>query len=661
MRHLYMATAPSFEAILLEAHQSFGLNNMQSKAKTSFKNLEKSINYQISKTEELLDDIFTALELDDEAKDSFRFNLLNWASFHKELELHLWTFNAEPHQVMWYLLAYSYIPGLARLTAHWKIDAHSTPDIQGSINWYFPQPHIINDKETLVLPVAQVIEWLLDLINLPMDKVKEGLHYKKLDPESIERVLYNWKNKGTLPRLDNIEKYFNEDIKLQFKGVFELKTDDCLETQYQDAMKFLKEEKKLNEEGIRDKLAMARIRLDAIFANTATEAEKQLFIDHVVQRYSPPSLKTIRQQLLLTRAAQDAYQRLLKFLCPSVFPTEADPTKNKLLQLIYIYQRVYDLTIEAWNQCRNEGEAAENQWFEEQFHIIEKMTLFASIMPTLRNNKANTSILASYLSKIFENLEKGAELEDHMPCREEDGLKITLIHEKRLTDFYFDSEENKKLTNHLKIGNSPWRKLQEIDDFQLLYQVQQQNKFSPKINELIEKRLAETATEPEHELYVIMIKLYRFLNEHENRNKNTKHEVAKLLEIAKKNPKFYLWEAIFLRNEAKHLLFCNNFKEAERLFRSALNACSIRNYGTLRGEIARDAFAVAVSNQRLIPENHEKYYRNLINFIGARGEVLSMEDTAVEMSKHFWNVLYKPYPGESKIKPTYLHQIDIKK
>ena len=358
---------------------------------------------------------------------------------------------------------------------------------------------------------------------------------------------------------------------------------------------------------------------------------------------------------------QDAYQRLLKFLCPSVLPTEADPTKNKLLQLIYLYQRVYDVSIEAWNQCRYEGEAAENQWFEEQFNLIDRKTLLASIMPSHHSYEGSTSILASYLSKIFENLEKGAELEDHMPCREEDILKITLIHEKRFKDFYFESDESKKLTNHLKMGNSPWRKLQEIDNFQLLYQVRRQNNFSPKINELIDKRLAEIANEPEHELYVIMIKSHQFLNEHKNRDKNTKHEVAKLLEVAKKNPKFYLWEAVFLRNEAKHQLFCNNFEEAERLFRDALNACSIRNYGTLRGEIARDAFALAVSNQRLIPENHEIYYRNLINFIEVKGEPPNIEETAVEMSEHFWNVLYKPYPSEVTIKPMLLKPIDIQK
>lgn len=655
-----MAIVPSFEKILLEAHQSFGLNAMQSRDKDGFKNFEKSFKKHTDISKELLDDIFTALELNEEAKAHFSLNLMNWAGFHKELELHLWTFDAEPRQIVWYMLAYSYIPGLARLAAHWKIDPRANADIQGSMNWYFPQPRMIKGEEKLISSVSQVIEWLLDLLHNPMDKIKEDLFYKKLDPESIERTLYNWKNKGALPHIDTIEKYFHEDVKLNFNGTFELNATDSLEDQYQSAMDFLTKTKKLDEESIRDNLPMARIRLDAIFSNIATEVEKQLLINHVVMRYAQPTLRTIRQQLLLTRASQDAYQRLLKFLCPDVSPTESDPEKNKLLQLIVIYQRIYDLTIEAWNQCGDNGEAAENHWFEEQFDLIEKKTLYSSIMPSHRNHKGSTAILAEYLSKIFEKLETNAELEHHIPYSEESRLAITLSHEKRLRDFYLDSDANKKLTTILKVGNSPWRKLQGIDDFQLLVEVYHQNDFFPIMNESIEKRLTEIATKPEHELYIIMAKLHQILNEHKNRNKNTKHEVINLLDTAKKNQKFYLWEAVFLRNEAKHYLFCNNVEESEKLFRQALEACRVRNYGTLRGEIARDAFAVAVSNQRLIPENHEKYYRNLINFIEVKGEVPSMEDTAIEMSDHFWNVLYKPYPSESKITPIHLKQVDRK-
>jgi hypothetical protein len=655
-----MATVPSFEEILLEAHQSFGLNSMQSKDKDGFKNFEKLLKKHIDTSKQILDDIFTALDLDEEAKGNFSLNLMNWAGFHKELELHLWTFDAEPRQIVWYMLAYSYIPGLARLAAHWKIDSRATADIQGSMNWYFPQPRTIKDKTMLVLPVSQVMEWLLDLLNLPMDEIKKNLYYKNLDADDIERTLYNWKNKGTLPRIDNIEKYFHEDIKLIFNGIFKLKKTDSLEDQYQSAMDFLTKTKKLDKEGIRDNLPMARIRLDAIFSNTATEAEKKSFIDNVVQRYAQPTLRTIRQQLLLTRASQDAYQRLLKFLCPDVSLTEADPEKNKLLQLVGVYQRVYDLTIEAWNQCRDDGEAAENHWFEEQFHPIEKMTLYSSIMPSLRDHAGSTAILADYLSKIFKKLETNAELEHHIPYSEESRLPITLTHEKRFRDFYIDSDANKKLTTTLKIGNSPWRKLQDVHDFQLLFEVSQKNNFPSNTNEAIEKRLIEIATKPEYTLYIIMGKLHQILNEQKNRNKNTKNEVANLLETAKKNPQFYLWEAVFLRNEAKHHLFCNHFEEAEKLFRHALEACRVRNYGKLRGEIARDAFAVAVSNQRLIPENHEKYYRNLINFLDIKGEVPNMEDTAIEMSQHFWSVLYKPYPSEPRIIPTYLQQVDRK-
>lgn len=77
-----------------------------------------------------------------------------------------------------------------------------------------------------------------------------------------------------------------------------------------------------------------------------------------------------------------------------------------------------------------------------------------------------------------------------------------------------------------------------------------------------------------------------------------------MLDEAEASEGYALWKAAILQYKAKHLLACNDFEGAGKLFREALEAGLARNYGRLRGEVARDCLATAVANQRLIPESH---------------------------------------------------------
>ena len=105
------------------------------------------------------------------------------------------------------------------------------------------------------------------------------------------------------------------------------------------------------------------------------------------------------------------------------------------------------------------------------------------------------------------------------------------------------------------------------------------------------------------------------------------------------------WKAPFLRFKAKHVLFENRLDDAEKLFKSALAACSERAFGGLRGEIARDGFAVSITRSALNRKNHEPYYRNMIHFMEFENGVPSFEDAATEVEEFFWETLYHPYPG----------------
>lgn len=127
------------------------------------------------------------------------------------------------------------------------------------------------------------------------------------------------------------------------------------------------------------------------------------------------------------------------------------------------------------------------------------------------------------------------------------------------------------------------------------------------------QRLRDPASTPAQTVQVIFLELDSHLNgERKHRSKDTQAKVQSLLEEAEACEGYPLWKAAILQCKAKHLLARNNFEGAGKIFREALEAGLERNYGPLRGEVARDCFALAVANGKLIANNHEKYYREML-------------------------------------------------
>lgn len=68
---------------------------------------------------------------------------------------------------------------------------------------------------------------------------------------------------------------------------------------------------------------------------------------------------------------------------------------------------------------------------------------------------------------------------------------------------------------------------------------------------------------------------------------------------------------------------------------------------------------MAVANQRLIPENHEKYYREMLTGGAIQdGDVPNIEDTARWASDYFWATLYTPYADVERIAPLMRERVE---
>ncbi|TNF20027.1 MAG: ankyrin repeat domain-containing protein [Vibrionaceae bacterium] len=651
-----MSTLPLPESILLEIHQSLGGQNYQTAKKTKFTTGQSSLSAHNAMGEEILHAIFDMLDMDPRARIKALDNFMEFANAFKELELNTWTFAADQRQIVWMLLGHFYVPGLARHVGFWSLEQELDKGMPGGRFWYLPEPYEADGRSSLQLPVTQVVDWLLDLLGMPLEtfadqrsESTDGGH------DGLRRSLYNWRN-GTTIRPDTIQKYFAEETVLDFKGTFSIDSNRTLAEQFSCAQDFIKC-KNLTADKLRIEIPMTQAgRLEAILNGSAEEDEQVVFIQCLADRYAAPSLRTIRQRLLLARMMQDGYLRLLKFLCPGVDPQCADARKNKLLQLFAIYKLVYNGTVDAWRNCRNQGEAAENVWFENSLPEWDKYGLFLSILPS-RPQTANLE-LAQLLTRRFYDEQSGAELEDLIGLDLQSATAIIKRNAERSTALADELNSALHLAERIK-KSSPWRALQGEHRYWVISQVVQDTSLSERAKKAAIQRLRELAATPAETAQAILPELSSYLNgERKHRPKDTRDRVQALLDEAEASDGYELWKAAILQYKAKHLLACNDFDGASKLFREALEAGRERNCGMLLGEVARDCLAVALANHKLIINNHEKYYRDMLadGMMAECKEIPPIEDTARWACSYFWDDLYKPYPGVPAKKP---HSVEV--
>ena len=645
-----MTTLPSTEAILLEVLQSLGGISFQTNKKQKFVTGEGSLEKHFEMAREVVKAIFDALELDDAARASAGRNFQVFADAYKALELETWTFDADERQVLWILLGYFYIPGLARHIAWWTIDGRMDRNMSGGRFWYLPEPRGHGGETSLYLPVAQVVDWLLDLLGIPLEKfadqrseVTDGGH------DGLRRTLYGWRRDKT-PNLSTLEKYFSDKTKLEFKGAFSTSEQATLGAKFAAAKAFISR-KQLTAELLRNEIPMtAPGRLEAVLEGQAGAEEQEYFVALLAERYAPPSPRTIRQYLRIARAAQDGYVRLLNILCPGVDRLCADPCKNKLLQLFSLYKFVYNLTVDAWRHHGGDGEDVEASWFEERWPPQLAYGPLLSILPSI--GEGGIFMLSQILTRHFAETQADQALEDLLPADEQTDMDILLRNLNRhnaITDVWAAAGE---LAESLKAG-APWAKLQAETRFKVVVEILNSKGSSLRILQQSIARLHELARTPAEQLHAIVAELHRHLNNlRPFRTKESKQRVEALLSQAEMSPAYESWKAIILQYKAKHLLAQNDFDGSLKLFQEARAACKERWFGRMRGEIARDCFALELADRRLIPGNHEPYFREMLRAdIFPPGIIPTIDDAARSISGYFWDTLYNPYPGIEIRKP----------
>ena len=652
-----MATFPSIETVLMELHQSLGLKQDPPSIKKKFATGTRRLAEHQKMGERILCEIFDDLELDGQARADFITNLTELGNAFKGLECNTWTFQADEQQVLWVLLGYFFIPGIARHTAFWNLQGNLDRGMPRGSFWYLPEPRTTSEGMEIDLPVKQVIDWLADLAGSSIEGLSlartRAKNYKgQDDADTFTRTLYNWR-KGTLPYHDKIYQFFPDDLDIHFEGTFEIDEAQPAAQQFEAAVSFLKSRKlDDNEHALRRELAMGDDNdVKRIIDGQATESEKELLVSLVADRYQKPSPKTIRQRLIFARLMQDGYERILKKLCPGVDKSCSDFEQNKLLQVLASYKHIYNFTVEAWRNFRSSGEEAENAWFEEQLAPWDANTLYLSILPSKR--ETGNLELAALLTQLFSLSKPSDELTDTIGSDERTHAQIV---RSRLEMLRNQAEETKTAWDLIERSRtaSPWRTFQKEHRFAVMAQVANFAGLSPKGRWAAISRMKELADTPDKRLQPILLELGNYLGGQGKMKlpNDSSARVESLLDEAKRSPAYKNWRALLLHFEAKHQLALNDVDNATKTFRAALEASNETGFGTLKGEVALDCLATEVANQKLLPNNHEKYYRAMLGWgVFNNREVLDIYDAAREAADYFWGQLYSAYPGVQPMKP----------
>ena len=645
-----MARIPSFEDLLLEVQQSLGVENSKlstSPEKSRFTALRIPFDRHVKTRRELLNGIYEALGIDELARRALSYNLANIWGFNKALELRTWTGRASQHQVLWHLLAYCYIPGFARVVANWSLPGDNQPQpldagMPGGRFWFLP--HWNRDTNALELPVPQVIDWLLDLLGCTVDQTGQLIGPKHREDKEARRTivltLNNWRT-GTLPNTSKITEYFPDDAPLAFHGAFEQDWHRSPADLVQGALAFI-ERRGLDTSNLQHEIPMTKEKLERVVAGTASEEDGLEFAHLLGLRYKKPDMATIRLRLRVARMVQDGYERLLRYLCPGVEKTSVDPDRNKLLQLIVLFEWVYNLTIAAHKH--GETEAEENAWFEANLPPWDKEDLLLSIVPS-RFATAYQE-LSHRLSRKLQNLsEAGEGLEDLVPIEQSNA---NVIIERRCVALEQEHDEFSRLARlreRIRCA-SPWRALQGEDSFWVVSQIAGDDTQQLKVREIATERMHELAQTPAEVVATICNEVGRLLScSSKVRPEYTQAKVQALLAEAERHPGLDSWDAFILSVRAKHRLAQNDLTGARNDFKAAMEFCAENGCGGLRGETAMNAWAVELQFCRLSRQNHESYYRNMLGYMEFPQGTPTFEDAAARCEEYFWGALYQPYAG----------------
>lgn len=616
---------------------------------------EDTLPFEASKKEmgKLFDEICDALEFDEEDKDTFAFHVRHIDAFNGQLSSNLQSYNASQEKFLWLILAYSIVPGISRIVTYWS----QGPEVldkgmPGGYFWFIPTLECDQNRALFIrMPVPKVIEWLSDLLG---DNAQEQIiMHARTDNDSALRTLNNWKSGDSLPDIKKIREYFSDKASFEFKGCFQVDKNLPINDKVKQAIAFMNE-KDMAPEELAKQIPEEEESIRKFLEGKLDDESNQGMVESLSVRYAKPTNKRIRQVLTFARMMQDGYQRLVNYLQPNV-NCYSPGEENKVLQLIGLFQYIYNVANDAYNDARDHEILCYKQRIPSpSVEELEKKHFEDMISPELKS-AACVSLIQS----------KGSCIE----------ILTNLINKKTIDENKADDLEN--------IYSNPNVNLKNRDDFEVLRNRIECMKKDERGLKLLKnhylKQFEELAVTNKQKIIFLYNKLDFHLKE-DSRLQETIQGLINSLDTFT-SEELGSYKPGFLRFKAHHALFQNKFKDARDLLKASFEASKDHHIGELQYSIVMDLWGIILKNGKLNSKNDDRYYRSVLAHMRApimkipysslmpeevlkflkkeakeeggdemcieniTFEVPTIKDVSEQAKKHFWDTLYKPYKG----------------
>lgn len=261
-------------------------------------------------------------------------------------KLNLTKFISTQKKMNWVILKRLVIPYLAKRLSSLDYDYSSRIDkgLSGGRFWYLPD---ITDYPNIKMPMEYIMNWWLDLYGKGLDSLCNELDEN--NPNESENKAFESKNtikqwfRKSIPDRKSIEEYCG--IPIIYKGCFEPNVNDNLNTQFQKALSFILETKKLSIDELKHEIPYNSL-VDRVFSNEPiSKNEKKEFIKFISERWEIPTKEKLISIFIIARGSQSIYKSLLTYFS---FEDSYDIEDNKLLQLTYLYCHLYNENLQRY-------------------------------------------------------------------------------------------------------------------------------------------------------------------------------------------------------------------------------------------------------------------------------------------------------------------------
>ncbi|NQY22048.1 MAG: hypothetical protein HRT40_12220 [Campylobacteraceae bacterium] len=205
--------------------------------------------------------------------------------------------------------------------------------------WYLPDLTV--KKKVLDLPVKYVLNYWIDLYGKGRKGMEDDINIGLYEEgKSSTDILSSWLKNKRLPKRSTVSNYIS---KLDnYKGIFINNTNKSIDDQYDAALNFVNNIKKISQENLFHEIAGNTLK-DKIYGNgTLNTEDKERFVGYIVDRWSNPNQEILKSRFMVARAMQDIWNKINLYVRKdSKIIPENDIETNLALQMNYMYQIIH--------------------------------------------------------------------------------------------------------------------------------------------------------------------------------------------------------------------------------------------------------------------------------------------------------------------------------